>query len=261
VPELRLDGTRLHYEARGSGPPLLFLHGLGSSGRDWERQVDAFADRYRVVAPDLRGHGRSDKPPGPYSLPGFAADCAALLAALEASPAHVVGVSMGGMVAFQLALDAPERVRSLTVVNSAPELVIRTVRDRLKLWQRRLIVRLLGMRRLGEILAGRLFPEPGQAELRRVFAGRWAENDPRAYRASLAAMLGWSVTDRLGELTCPTLVVAAEHDYTPVAAKLAYVARLPQARLVVMADARHAVPMERPEAFNRVLGEFLDGLP
>lgn len=257
MPERRVGDLRLHYEEEGDGSPLLFIHGLGSSSRDWEYQVPAFADAYRVIRVDLRGHGRSDKPPGPYSLAQFAADCAALLATLQTGPVHVVGVSMGGMVGFQLALDAPKCVRSLTVVNSAPELRLHGLADHLKLWQRRFIVRLLGMRKLGQVLAARLFPEPGQAALRQVFAQRWAENDARAYRASLEAMLGWSVTGRLGEIRCPVLVVAAEHDYTPVATKQAYVARLPRAELAVVGNARHALPMERPERFNPILGAFL----
>jgi len=118
------DGVNLYYEEQGSGPPLLFIHGLGSSARDWDQQIPEFSSRgYRVIAFDLRGHGQSDKPPGPYTLPLFAADTAALLERLgvdPANPAHVVGVSLGGGVAFQLAIDRPALVKTLTIVNSAP---------------------------------------------------------------------------------------------------------------------------------------------
>ena len=259
MPDIQIAGIRMHYQVEGQGEPLLFIHGLGSSLRDWAAQRAHFAQSYQVISLDLRGHGGSAKPPGPYGMPLFAADSAALLDTLGVGPAHVVGISMGGMVAFQLALDAPRQVRSLTIVNSAPELLIRTPRERLKVWQRQLIVRLLGMRKIAEVLSTRLFPEPGHADLRRTFIERWAENDPRAYRDSLRAMLGWSVADRLAEIACPTLVIAADQDYTPLATKQAYVARLPNARLAVIPDARHAVPVERPEAFNRILSEFLDG--
>jgi pimeloyl-ACP methyl ester carboxylesterase len=257
MPTLQLHDIRLYYEVAGQGDPVVFIHGLGSSARDWEYQVPFFAPRYRVVVFDVRGHGRSDKPPGPYSVPLFAQDAAALIRALEAAPAHVVGISMGGMIALQLAVDEPALVRSLVVVNSGPELVVRTFRERLMILQRFLIVRLLGMRKMGEVLSQRLFPRPDQAPLRQMFVERWAENDPRAYREAMRALVGWSVADRLGDIRCPTLVIASDQDYTPVSAKEAYVARMLNARLVVIPDAHHAVTVERPEEFNQALLDFL----
>jgi len=261
MPILQLRDIRLYYEVAGEGDPIVFIHGLGSSARDWEYQVPFFAPRYRVVVFDVRGHGRSDKPPGPYSVPLFAQDTAALIRALEAAPAHVVGISMGGMIALQLAVDEPALVRSLVVVNSGPELVVRTFRERLMILQRFLIVRLLGMRKMGEVLSQRLFPRPDQAPLRQMFVERWAENDPRAYREAMRALVGWSVADRLGDIRCPTLVIASDQDYTPVSAKEAYVARMPNARLVVIPNAHHAVTVERPDEFNQVLLDFLTQQP
>ncbi|MFQ5578616.1 MAG: alpha/beta fold hydrolase [Anaerolineae bacterium] len=257
MPHISIGEVQLYYEETGAGEPLLFLHGLGSGARDWALQVTAFAGRYRVITMDARGHGQSDKPPGPYSVPMFAADANALLERLQLPPAHVVGLSMGGMTAFQLALDAPERVKSLVIVNSGPELVPRSLRERVQFWSREMIVRLWGMRKMGELLAARLLPGPEQAGLRQTFIERWAENDKRAYLASFRALVGWSVTARLGDIHCPVLVIAAEHDYTPLAVKEAYVAKLPDARLVVIPDSRHATPVERPEAFNAALETFL----
>ena len=140
--KLKVRDVNLHYEITGQGQPLLLIHGLGSSARDWELQVPVFAQNYRVVAFDVRGHGRSDKPPGPYSIPLFADDAAALIRALDIAPTHVVGISMGGMIALQLAVSAPELVRSLVVVNTGPELVPRTPRERLEVLQRLFLVRL-----------------------------------------------------------------------------------------------------------------------
>jgi len=108
-----------------------------------------------------------------------------------------------------------------------------------------------------KVLGKRLFPRPEHEELRRLFVERWAENDKRAYLDSLRAIVGWSVTDRLGTISCPTLVVAADEDYTPVSVKEAYVAEIPQAELVIIPDSRHATPAERPEQFNEVLMAFL----
>ncbi|WP_347258717.1 alpha/beta hydrolase [Methylocaldum sp.] len=257
MPRLQIRGAELHYESLGHGPPLLFIHGLGSSTRDWEAQLAYFSPRFHVVTFDLRGHGRSDKPPGPYSILGFAADTAELIRLLSLGPTHVVGLSMGGMIAFQLAISAPELVQSLVIVNSGPEFILRTLRARLQIVQRKLIVRLLGMRQMGKVLGKRLFPEPEQAELRQLFIDRWAENDPRAYLDALRALIGWTVADHLDAIHCPALVITSDQDYTPIAVKETYVARMPQAELAIIRDARHMLPLERPDAFNQVLMEFL----
>jgi len=257
MPKLHVRDIDLYYEVTGQGEPILFIHGLGSSTRDWEPQVSFFSQRYRVVTFDVRGHGRSDKPPGPYSISLFAADTAELIKALGIAPAHVVGISMGGMIAFQLSVDAPDLVRSLVIVNSGPEFVPRTLSERMQVLQRFLIVRLVGMRKMGEVLSGRLFPKPEQAELRRTFIERWAENDKRAYTDSMRALVGWSVADQVNGIECPTLVVAADEDYTPVADKQAYVATMRRAELVVIEDSRHATPAERPEQFNQAVAGFL----
>lgn len=257
MPTMRVRDVDLYYEVTGEGQPLLFIHGLGSSGRDWELQMAAFSDRYHVITFDLRGHGRSNKPPGPYTVPMFAADTTELMKALGIAPAHVVGLSLGGAVAFQLAVDVPEVVRSLVVVNFGPELVLRTFKERLALWQRHAIVRLIGMRKMGEILSKHLFPKPEHEEIRLVFVGRWAENDKRAYLDALRSVVGWSVVERLGTIQCPTLLIAADQDYTPVSVKEACVAQIPHAELVVIPDSRHATPMEQPEKFNAALMEFL----
>jgi len=253
----RLGDVEIYYEIHGRGDPLVFIHGLGSSVRDWQYQIEPFSQSYQVVAFDVRGHGQSAKPPGPYSIPLFAADAAALIRALGLIPAHVVGISMGGMIGLQLAVDAPDLVRSLVVVNAGPEMIVRTGRERWQIVQRQLIVRVLGMKKMGEVLGGRLFPKPEQGELRQLFAQRWAENDPRAYREAMKALVGWSVADRLEAIACPVLVVAADQDYTPVESKAAYVERLPRGELVVIEDSRHATPVEHPDQFNRVVSDFL----
>ena len=154
----RANGIDIHYETAGQGEPLLLLHGLGSRSEDWQLQVPAFAGCYRVITADMRGHGRTAKPPGPYSVPMMAADVLGLLDALGIDAAHLVGLSMGGMIAFQMAVDGPERVRSLVIVNSAPELVAHTFGERLRIWQRLALARLFKPARTAHFLGPRLFP-------------------------------------------------------------------------------------------------------
>ena len=102
-----------------------------------------------------------------------------------------------------------------------------------------------------------LFPKPEQAELRQKILQRWPQNDKRAYLASLDAIIGWGVRERLARISCPTLVITADRDYTPVAQKQAYVDELPNARLLVIEDSRHATPLDQPEHFNSSLLAFL----
>ena len=257
MPYLTVDGTRIYYEDTGSGEPLLFVHGLGSSVRDWFAQVPAFEDCYRVLRVDLRGHGRSDRPPGPYRMTQFARDVAVFINKLEVAPVHLVGLSMGGMVALQLAADAPQLIRSLAIVNSSADTRLHDWDD---LWfyvSRRTAVQVLGMRRVGHIIADRLFVKPDQDELREEFIKRWASNDKKGYLWSIDAIMGWSVADRLSSIDVPTLLISSEHDYTPISEKNRIAAEMPRADLVVVEDARHALPVEKPDEFNAILDGFL----
>lgn len=254
--------VQLWYQSAGHGDPVLFIHGLGSSIRDWENQVTCFAERYRVVTPDLRGHGSSDKPPGPYSIPLFASDIAELITSLNIAPAHIVGISLGGFIAFQLAVDHRDLVRSLVVVNSAPGLPRDNLRQRLRivwtLFLRRLIVRFFGMRTLGRFLSKKLFTRVDQRALKQMFIERWAENGRKEYLSSLSSVSGWGVEDRLSSITCPTCVISGEHDFIPLALKKDYTAKLPDAKLIVIPRSGHFTPVDEPERFNEVVMAFLE---
>jgi pimeloyl-ACP methyl ester carboxylesterase len=255
--QLTVNGIKLAYEIHGDGPPLLFIHGLGSCREDWEYQAAEFARAYRVICFDLRGHGASDKPAGPYSIQMFADDAAALLRELGIGHAHVVGISMGGAVAFQLTLDHPQLVQTLTVVNSGPEAVVRHWKEKLGVWLRGVIVRKKGVARLAKAIGPRLFPQPENQSVRAAFEERLARNEKEPYLHAFYALIGWSVMDRIGDIQCPVYVITADCDYTPLSFKKAYVAKLRNAKLEVIRDSRHALPMEKPAAFNAALGRFL----
>ncbi len=251
------DGCQLHYEEYGHGAPVLLVHGLGSSTRDWEYQIPELARHYRVIALDVRGHGRSDKPRERYSIRGFAEDVAALIEHLQLAPVHLVGISMGGMIGFQLGVDHPELLKSLCIVNSGPEVKAKRPREYIEIAKRWSLSRLLSLDPIAKALGKLLFPKPEQAELRQKILQRWPQNDKRAYLASLDAIIGWGVRERLARISCPTLVITADRDYTPVAQKQAYVDELPNARLLVIEDSRHATPLDQPEHFNSSLLAFL----
>jgi 3-oxoadipate enol-lactonase len=258
VPYLQTGNIRTYYEINGSGDPLLLIHGLGSSTRDWEFNQPALSKKYRIITYDVRGHGQSDKPPGPYSIADFAADAAGLLETLETGSVHVAGVSMGGMIGLQLALDSPSLVRSLAVVNSGPELRLDGTRAKMMLWLRLFIVRVLGMRMVGRKLAREMFPESDQQEMRRKVITRWAENDKRCYLDSIRALVNWSVTNRLTEISCPVIEIRGDLDQTPLSLSDEQLATIPDARREVIPGSRHATPVDRADEFNLALLNFLD---
>lgn len=257
MPRVNVGDCEIYYEEHGQGEVMVLIHGLGSSVRDWEYQIPALTARYRVVVMDVRGHGRSDKPKGPYSVATFAADVAKVLEKIAVGAAHIVGISMGGMIAFQLAVDNPALIRSLTIINSGPALVPRTFKEKLALLARRVALPIVGVKGLAKKVAQVNFPNPDQAALRDKAAARLGDNDLEAYRASLMALIGWTVEDRVGAIQCPILVVSADQDYTPVSFKEAYMTKLRRARLLVIANSRHITPFDQPEALNKAILEFL----
>jgi 3-oxoadipate enol-lactonase len=255
-----LPGVTLYVEQHGSGEPLLLLHGLGSSGADWEEVLPALACRYRVILPDVRGHGRSEKPDGAYSVPLFAADLAALCDWLELKRAHVVGISMGGMIAFELAVTRPDLVASLCIVNSGPDMVPRNLKLKLQLALRVFLLRILGPARLATVIVKKLFPRPEQAHLREGVYRRLAANDRDVYLRATRGLIGWSVLDRISNISCPTLILASDRDYTSVAVKREYAAKLQNARVQVIEDSGHASPADQPDKVGSAILEFLDGV-
>lgn len=261
MPFIEHRGLRLHYREhnprRRAGPAALLLHGLGSCGEDWVLQLPALTPRYPVLAPDLPGHGRSDPLPGWPRMGDFAAAVADLLLARREPPAHVVGLSLGGAVALQLALDRPDLVRSLTLVNTFAR--IRTPRRFSREGTLRMLYLFLGrMDRLGEVVAGGLFPDENQEELRHLAARRLASNRPLPYLKAVLAAMRFDQRARLGEIRAPTLVVAGDRDRTVAMEAKEELARgIPGARLVVIAGSGHATTLDAADEFNRVLLEFL----
>jgi 3-oxoadipate enol-lactonase len=257
MPWHSIHGVDLYYEITGNGSPVVLIHGLGSSLLDWENQVPSISAQYQVIAFDLRGYGRSARHTGPYTINQFTKDTAGLIKSLGPAPVHVVGLSLGGMVALQLSLDYPELVNKLVIVNSLPEVKLSSFRARWEIGLRFLLTRLFGMRITGLVLSRRVFPNPQQRDLRKKFAARWAGNDPQVYMSSVRGLLGWSVQERLSSIPCPTLVVAGEKDFLPLAEKEHFTKNIPEAEMAVITGSGHASPVDHPEEFNRIVLEFL----
>lgn len=252
-----LSTGRCAYICQGQGAPVLLLHGLGSSLLDWQPQIEHLARTCRVYALDLRGHGQSEPLRAPTSMAALAADVAEFIKRMGIGPCILVGVSMGGMLTFQLLAEQPHLVRAAVLINTAPSFPLGSWRIRGQILLRLALVRWLGLERFGRVLAGRLFPKPEQQALRALLAQRIAANDRCSYLHAMRAIPGWSALAAVRELQTPLLVVAGDRDYTPLAYKQSYVEQLGNAELVVIEDSGHATPLDQPERLNQLLTDFI----
>jgi pimeloyl-ACP methyl ester carboxylesterase len=261
MPAADVDGTSIHYEREGRGPPLLMIHGLGSSGDDWAFQREEFARHFSLLLPDLRGSGRSAKPPGPYSIARFATDLWALLDALGIESTNILGFSLGGAVAQEMALLQPSRVQRLVLCNALANYRTDTPRKWLEACVQVALVHILGLRRTAKLIANRLFPHEDQAPKRQRVIDVVGANPKAAYLATIHALIGWSALERIHAIACPVLILAAEFDYTPLAEKRAEAARFQDAEFVVIEGSRHGTPFDSIAQFNARVVEFLTDEP
>jgi 3-oxoadipate enol-lactonase len=252
-----VNGTRIACEVTGQGPGLLLLHGLGGSREDWNRQVPAFSRYYRVIVPDLRGFGDSERQE-PYTIQQHARDAAELLAALGVPTAHVVGLSMGGAIAMELALGQPQRVASLVLANTAPSFELHGWQRRYLAWSRLLLAFLFGVGGVARFLGKAVLPAPHQERLRQRLMQRASQTSRWVYIASIRSLTRWNAEDRLGSILAPTLVIGGEHDFTDIHEKRRWAALMPAARVVMLPGSRHRSELDTPEAFNDVVLGFLD---
>jgi pimeloyl-ACP methyl ester carboxylesterase len=262
------------YEEHGTGDPLLLIMGLGADSAAWLFQVPDFSRRYRTIVFDNRGVGRSAKPPGPYSIAQMADDAAGLLDVLDVARAHVVGVSMGGMIAQELALRHPQRVRGLVLACTFPE------PDEEILQQRAASIAQLGgsvdtggatnidvsaldpMMFFQEMLPrvfNQAFIERDLAKILQVFTGslQWGFSMD-AILCQVGACMEHRTTDRLHAISAPTLVITGDADRLVPSANSDILAReIPGARLVKIPGGSHGFNFETPEVFNREVTDFL----
>jgi 3-oxoadipate enol-lactonase len=260
VPFFRNDQFSLHYLVRGQGEPLVLIHGLGCSGADWMFQVAALEKGFRVIVPDLPGSGHSPPPPKGYTIAGCATALWSLLDHLGVSRTNIIGFSLGGAVALEMATQRPGSVPRLGLINSLATYRPDDWRKWLEAQVSALLVRFLGMRRAAWVLAIRLFPQPWQRAMRKYAAAAIGAVPASAYLGLGWALASWTIVDRLDQLTCRTLLIAAEHDFTPLAEKRDLAARL-KADIVVVRGSRHGTPFDSIEATNASLLALLTDQP
>lgn len=254
------NGSSIFVETVGppDGPPVLLVHSLTADHSAWRRLVPVLADRFRVIAPDLRGHGASPAPPPPYSMATLAADMAGILDRLAVESAHVIGLSIGGMIAQQLALDHPQRVRSLVLAATACEMT----EARKAVWDDRIRqVEADGVASLVDSTLERWFTPPTHRDdpaLIQACAAMIRATTAEGYVGCAAAIRDMALTDRLGEIAVPTLVLSgAEDPSTPPELQAQIRDGIPGARMETFEATAHQIALERPDRFNTLVTDFL----
>jgi len=252
------QGTKIYWDEQGQGAPVLLIMGLGYPSYLWHRARPMLARRYHTVAFDNRGVGLSDVPPGPYSIATMASDAAAVLDAAGISDAHVFGVSMGGMIAQEFALQYPARTRSLILGCTSPG-GPSAVRAETKVADI-LMARGMTLEQAREAILPYIYDPATPREkieedvrLRR----RWLPS-LEGYMAQLQGILAWEGYSRIAQITAPTLVIHGKSDaLVPPGNGELIAARIPGARLILLEHASHLFLTDQTQAAHKEILEFL----
>lgn len=284
---VEVGSLRVHHTYGGRGSPVVFVHGLGSSGyMEWRQNLESVATRHRVLAPDLPGFGRTDKPRARYTIPFFARFVRRYMTGRGLRSAALVGTSLGGRIALEVALEEPKLVRRLVLVNTlglgrpqvgaaqfayglvtiprVGEAVMSLTRDALRIAPPRIIRRVAGRYAGISTDLEKTMDDAYLENLREMYA---EEGFHGAYLSTIRGLINpralfrgqHDVTQRLNELKIPVqLIWGANDPLFPLAHAERAQSLIERSRLAVIDGAGHTPQAERPEEFNRVLHEFLD---
>lgn len=247
------------YHVNGSGPVLFLVHGVGGSGAGWNKVIEPLSNRYTCVAYDLRGHGTSPKVPGPITLDDLVADLEKLRQKLGVERAHVMGHSLGGMVAPAYARKYPKHVRSVGLLSTA---AFRSEEDSARVRGIAANIREQGTAKLVDSFVSRWFSEeflrehPEAVELRKQ---QVLATDPKVFAEVFTLYSETEMSPWLHEITVPALILTGENDLTcnPRVNRL-MAAAMPNSQLVILDRLKHGLVVEAPGRLAEAIGRFLD---
>ncbi len=262
MPTARVHDINIYYEARGEGEPLLLIMGLGGGSSMWWHQVEAFSEEHRVVTFDYRGVGRSDKPDIPYSVEMLVGDTVGLLESLEIGSAHIYGLSMGGMIAQEIALRRPEMVTSLILgaTSCGGSHAIAPSHETLQaLFGSLTLPPAEAASAVASLIFSPAFIESSPGQIKEMMArGMESPPSPHGFRRQAEAIAGFDSYDRLGEISVPTLVIAGTEDrLLPFENSRVLASRIPDAELALLDGAGHGYIWEVADEADRIVLQFL----
>jgi pimeloyl-ACP methyl ester carboxylesterase len=262
MPKARINGIDLYYEIHGTGEPLVLIMGLRRNAEWWYLQIPAFSGRFQTVVFDNRGAGRSDKPEMDYSIPLFADDTAGLMEVLGIGPAHVLGLSMGGYVAQELALNHPGRVRSLILgcTSCGGHRAVLMSPDRMEKFtaNKGLSPEEILRKDMDLYFSDRFIEENPDKISEFVEISLRYYQPPDAFFRQLDACLKHDTVNRLGQISAPTLILAGDDDPL-VPSENSRILRelIPGAELRFFSGHRHCFFMESAPRFNQEVMDFI----
>lgn len=259
---VQTNSISLAYASHGSGHPLILISGLAYGAWMWHRVVPELVKHFRVIAFDNRGAGESDKPEGPYNAAMMAADTLGLMDALDISSAYVMGISMGGFIAQEIALSQPERVDKLILAAThyggadaipPPPEALKVMLDRSGDLTELL---LRGFR----ISTAPNFSEQHPEIIQELLQYRMMQPVPPAqYAAQVQVGLQHNASERLSQIKCPTLIVFGEQDnVVPKENAQLLAKKIPHARVIILPNVGHLLPIEAPQLLAQTVIEFLE---
>lgn len=258
-------GFRIHYVEQGVGPAVVFAHGFVMDHTMFAPQFEDLPDDHRCVAWDMRGHGQSDCPPGPWTMQDTVVDLIQFIEGTDTAPCHLVGMSWGGMIAVRVALQREDLVRSLTLIDTSAD-----AEDPEKVEQYTAFQEILSSEGLTDELV--------EGTLPMFYAQKYLEDEPegvavhirRAQRMPTEALVEGlralierdSVVDRLGDIRVPALVIHGEEDAAiPMTQAEKMAEGIPDAELLRIPEAGHTTPLEAPDIVNEALAKLLERAP
>jgi len=262
VPKVKVNDIQLYYEVRGEGEPLVLIMGLGASTRGWDMQVPTFSREFQVVAFDNRGSGRSDKPASSYSIRLFADDAAGLMDALDIASAHVYGQSMGGLIAQEVALSHPRRVRTLVLGSTScgGQRAVAALPEHLTLMAslNTLSPEEAAEKGLPLMYSAEFIARRRQELIARALAEAELRPPPDAFARQVQAAVRHEAYDRLPQIRCPTLVISGSDDeIVPAENSRILAEQIPGAELVLLPKAGHGYLVECADESNAIVLDFL----
>jgi 3-oxoadipate enol-lactonase len=251
----------IHYldENPQGNSTVVLLHGLGATSQSWLLQIPVLtAAGFRVIAPEMRGFGDSTYPGGGFRIEDLAADVVALLMHANIQRMSLVGISMGGTVSLSLLCDYAQFIDRAILVNTFARLRPAKPASLFYYVLRFALIYTVGLKSQANAVSRHIFPKPEQEELRQLLIQEILKSDPAGYRAAFTALARFNRKTCLSQIRTPTLVITGACDTTvPAANQRQLVEGIPGARQVVIPDAGHAVTVDQPETFNKVMVDFL----
>jgi len=278
MPSLKIPSGSIYYEIHGQGPPLVFIHGAWSSHKWWKYQIANFAQKYRVLIYDLRGHGQSLSFINEFSIPSFANDLNLILKNIGIEETVLVGWSLGGMIAIEYFLQQPQKTKALILISTRLQ---RQPIWKRKMWLSYLRARLNLMMNLSAPrkfnLQEATFPDEkllGQEEIKKMFSAtinpevnEWIKDDLKNFTWQnfwqIAKNLwDWEISqEKLAKIHMPILILVGEKDQiTPPSLAQSLQQAMPHSQSFTIKEAGHLLPLEQPEIVNNHIGEFLKSI-